>query len=356
MSVGRHFLFGSVMSAALLAWAGVASCQTGAGGWAASVKSAAAVSAAERSGAPQTYDEGVQAFQAGQHALAIEKLTLALSTGSLKTVQSAHALYFRGVAYRALKRPDLAVPDLTNALLKKGGLSQQERADALQHRAAAFREGGLSDQADPPDVKQVSKVRASQGDAPQIVAAPHAAPAAGASAEASAPAPTGSSGGLLGFMSSLISPQPQAASQPAPNVAAGTSGPWVTTGSTGAMKPSPVPIPAQQAAPAVAVPQAAAVPVQPVVAKPAPAPAAAGSWRLQLSAQRDKKLAEASLAKIRAKHAVLGKKQATIEQANVGGMGAFWLTRVGPFSDQREAQDLCAAIRANGVDCFVSSD
>lgn len=134
-------------------------------------------------------EAGINALSQGRAEAAVTSLSNALSTGSLPQAQTARALYYRGVAYRRTAKPALAISDLTSALWIKGGLSDEQRADALQQRSGAYREAGLPDQADPPGLK---------------AAMASAKPATGSftGVAPQAPASASSSGG--GFFSSLF--------------------------------------------------------------------------------------------------------------------------------------------------------
>lgn len=232
--------------------------------------------------AQDNVEAGINALEAGKIDAAVASLTSALSASTLPASQTARALYYRGLAYRRQSKPALAIADLTSALWLKGGLTDQQRQDALQNRAAAYREAGLPDQAEadyarsasasaagpaqsPPASAPASATMATQalpgaaaGPAPRPgvgakaiertpevmpdgfalrAAAPANSPAsAAASAPVAAPAPAasaptqGTSGGLGGFFGSLFggggsagSSAQQAASSPPP---AQVAGPW----------------------------------------------------------------------------------------------------------------------------------
>jgi hypothetical protein len=82
----------------------------------------------------------------------------------------AKALYYRGTAYRKQGKPAQAISDLTTAVWLKGGLSDTDRAQAMEQRQLAYSEAGLGSQA------------------PAIGAAPLDAPAAKPVQQAQAPA------------------------------------------------------------------------------------------------------------------------------------------------------------------------
>jgi hypothetical protein len=100
----------------------------------------------DAAGAQREVEAGINAISAGKSAEAVVHLSAALTAGSLPSAQTARALYYRGVANRKAGNTAAAISDLTSALWLKGGLTPQQRADALDNRSAAYREAGLSDQ------------------------------------------------------------------------------------------------------------------------------------------------------------------------------------------------------------------
>ena len=93
--------------------------------------------------AQRTLDSGIKLLQAGKAEQAIQSFTMVISGGNLPASIMAKALHQRGAAYRATAKPALALSDLTSALWLKGGLTDADRADAIQQRTAAYREAGL---------------------------------------------------------------------------------------------------------------------------------------------------------------------------------------------------------------------
>ncbi len=91
-------------------------------------------------------DAASDAIKQNRHAAAVKALDKALGAGKLSTSDMSKALYYRGIAYRALKKPAQSIADLTNAIWL-GGLSPAERADALKHRSQAYDSGGESGRA-----------------------------------------------------------------------------------------------------------------------------------------------------------------------------------------------------------------
>ncbi len=203
--------------------------------------------------AERSYAAGVKAFEAGKMAEAIQSLSAALANGGLPAPQMAKALYYRGAAYRKQEKPAQAISDLTTAVWLKGGLSDADKAQAIEQRQQAYREAGLGETAPP--------IGATPLDAP---ASPAAKPAANTTV---ATAPQSSFWGNLfpwGSSSEQSAPPAPAA---APSVA-----------------PEAAPAPAAET-PAwqTTAPQQQPVAEQPAVAPAPPAPVA--SYTEPLSAQ-----------------------------------------------------------------------
>ncbi len=167
-----------------------------------SAKSKAAAKAKAAAGAPKMdaaaaqgeVEAGITALGQGRLEASVASLSNALSSGGLPSAQTARALYYRGVAYRRQAKPALAISDLTNALWIKAGLTEEQRADALQQRSGAYREAGLPDQSEPQGPRQASTAKPGAATAPFAAVAPP--PPGGSSTSLS------SSGG--GFFSSLF--------------------------------------------------------------------------------------------------------------------------------------------------------
>jgi len=101
---------------------------------------------AETSAATKTsYENGVKAYQAGRYQNAVDQLSTALRGGGLSSAAMARGLYYRGLAYKQLNKPGLAISDLTSALWLKNGLSDEERKAATAERAEAYKAAGLGD-------------------------------------------------------------------------------------------------------------------------------------------------------------------------------------------------------------------
>jgi SPOR domain len=142
---------------------------------AATAKPAAAPAKTNSDAALKAYGSGTRAYETGRSAEAVQSLTTAVSAGGLQSSQMAKALYYRGMAQKKLGKPALAISDLTSAIWLKGGLSDTDRASAIQARQAAHKEAGLGDVAPPVPEQAVT------------AAAPVAAPVVAAVPAASAP-------------------------------------------------------------------------------------------------------------------------------------------------------------------------
>lgn len=250
---------------------------------AANAEDAAAKKKNAAAAALKSYDAGARAYESGKLDTAIQSLSAALSSGGLQSQQMAKALYYRGAAYRKQGKPAQAISDLTTAVWLKNGLSDTDRALAIDQRQGAYREAGLGDSA-PPVSTQRAEAPAAAAAAPAPVPA---APALGSPA-VNVSNPGQSSGGLFSWFNFGGSPQPAAA--PAPVAAAPAVQPpqaavssWSTTESAAAPVAVPAPVAAAPAAPSFGfAPQtsnqpspAPAAPVQTALnAVPAEAPAA----------------------------------------------------------------------------------
>ena len=118
-------------------------------------KSKAAAAAAPASEADQAkqnsdqsrraYDAGIKSYSASKYQPAVDELSGALRGGGLGSAEMAKALYVRGLAYKKLSKPGLAISDLTSALWLKNGLGESDQKNAISERAEAYRLAGLGD-------------------------------------------------------------------------------------------------------------------------------------------------------------------------------------------------------------------
>ncbi len=299
----------------------------------------------------KTLDAGIKQMQAGKLDPAIAAFSGVVSRGKVPPNLMSRALYNRGLAYRRQGKPAQAISDLTSALWLKGGLSDTERADAIENRSAAYREAGLPDQTD-------ADGKASTGQRTRSADQSGAARTAGAAPSASL-APSGEqtangSGGLGNLFGGLFGGSKAApAAEPAPAAApkqAALSG-WsnVTEVKPGAGAKGSVATGSVQpnAAPPARVNVAKVAPATPATG---PAPVA-GTFRLQLAMVKSQAEADQVVAKATQQ---LGASMGppAIDTTTFGGT-TFYRVRIGAFASQNEAQVQCAKLKAAGLDCHV---
>ncbi|WP_127089374.1 SPOR domain-containing protein [Aquabacter cavernae] len=103
------------------------------------------------------------------------------------------------------------------------------------------------------------------------------------------------------------------------------------------------------AAPA-ATQQAAVTP-----AAPPPAAAANGAYVVQVSSQTSEAGALGSFKVLQSRYPqLLGSYKPSVRRADLGEKGIFYRALVGPFASRDEANNLCAALQAQGGTCFVT--
>ena len=144
----------------------------------------------------------------------------------------------------------------------------------------------------------------------------------------------------------------QAGALPPPRPAATTSSaplrgdnPWSSVTSSG-----------QVGTPA---PQAALPPPAPVQSAPPPTIAvqsapAAGSYVVQVAAQKSEAEAQATWQSLQQRYgSVLGAQQATIRRVDLGERGVFYRAQVGPFGTRAQASEVCQSLKAAGGECVI---
>jgi len=142
----------------------------------------------EAEAAKRAYDEGIKSYQAGKYQPAVDELSTALRGGGLASTDMARGLYLRGLSYKKLSKPGLAISDLTSALWLKNGLNDADRKSATAERAEAYKAAGLGDGNSGADTVAVSEPAPAA--APATAAKAPAATAAGAPAAASPAVPS----------------------------------------------------------------------------------------------------------------------------------------------------------------------
>ena len=263
---------------------------------------------------PSDLDGAAKLLAAGKTEPAIARLSGIIATGNLPATVMARALYLRGAAYRQQSKPAMAISDLTSALWLKGGLSDVDRADATQQRAAAYGEAGLTEQG-------------------QAIAA--------GSANAK-PMPAASSGGGLfsGFFGTAAAPAAKPAIEP-----------------TKAAKPvSPTPVRASSPPPSAPTIALAQVTPHAAAGGSPKASLAGGVFHSRVALVRTRAEAETVVGKLKAQYSiVLSGHNPEIEEAAFGNMGSYFQVRVGPFATAPEAAGVCGKLKGGGFDCIPVS-
>jgi hypothetical protein len=349
----------------------------------------------------KSYEAGAKAFEAGKFGPAIQSLSTALSTGGLSSQQMAKALYYRGAAYRKTGKSAQAISDLTSAVWLKNGLTDADRAAAMEQRQAAYQEAGLGTATPigtPPLDAPATVAKAAQPSPITPPATPAAAPADSATsswsasseksaAEASVPNLSTPSGGYATLSSPdapSLSALPQgdaaAPSTPVSNVgsAIGNAGSAVSGffggmfggGNTATADPSTnvataTAPPASQPPPAAGWDSTTSVVAAPAkadvksVAKKKTAAVdtarttAAGKYRLQVGIVSSRDEAEQITSRLRAEHAqAIGTAAPAIDEVTFGN-GTFYRVQVGPYASAAEPGQFCTALKPKGYDCLV---
>jgi cell division septation protein DedD len=98
----------------------------------------------------------------------------------------------------------------------------------------------------------------------------------------------------------------------------------------------------------------AAAPAQPVRTAALPPAAPAGSYLVQVSAQRSEAEAQTSFRSLQGKYpTVLGNREPIIRRADLGTKGIYYRAQVGPFGTAEQAQEFCSSLKAAGGQCIV---
>jgi hypothetical protein len=309
--------------------------------------------------AEATVEAAKKLVESGKAEQAVQSLSTVLSAGSLPPPIMARALYWRGVAYRKLNKPAQSISDLTSALWLKGGLSETERTEALENRAAAYREAGLPDQFDG-ETKGKSKpsvVAAAPSSSPQKEAGSNTQTSSFASSNQNPPpAETTASGGfdLAGLFGSIFGTATPATNTPPPTASLGQA----ATSPASEQASPPVPKSKRNQAVSSATPSAAggnaASTAQGKPVGKQQRTASGGRFRVQVAAVRTEKEAQSAAQKLKQQlGAAVEGHEPEIDQAVYGNMGAFYRVRIGPYATAQESESLCAKLKGSGLDCFV---
>jgi tetratricopeptide (TPR) repeat protein len=342
--------------------------------------------------AQQQIDAGSAALQAGKYDQAVQQFTLALTGSSLPAPLLARAHHQRGIAYRKLSKPALAIEDFTNALWLKNGLTESDRADAIQNRSAAYRDAGLPDQTDPESLKSQSVSTGSASKSAEKTAESGSsstpsqtgsvqstgsipAPKASAVAPSPEPAPPASSGGVGAFFGNLFggSSGSSAASAAAPAQKAEAPS-WgadneikIPAEKVEKVKPASSAGAAvdstQQSVQQIAKPPAKVANITPpsVPGATATAPAAGASspaksgarYALQVAQLKSREEAQSLAAQLKQELGLdLAGREPSIVAVSAGGFGTLHRLSFGPFIDAAEWKDLCPKLLKAGHDCL----
>jgi hypothetical protein len=351
--------------------------------------------------ARKAYDTGLKEFANGRYQPTVDQLSAALK-GNLTAQQMAKALYTRGIAYKKLSKPGLAISDLTSALWLKNGLIGKERETATAERSEAYKMAGIQDTG-----KGAEHVVADTG----TNSGPNAG-SAGLSAAAIAQAAAGSKSGTAegsdtatpitrqdaSSESAQDAARARAAYAPVDALAASSVSTTGTTtapaqaqsssfgssvtgffsnlfgGSSGAPPETPAAVTTASTSPAVPEtsswsnatvvnehkiepsPTTHDKHFQTAVVTPPPAktPATKGKYKVHIAALRSRAEAEALAQKLVAQHgAELDNHVPTVDEAVIGSMGTFYRVRIGGYASQEEPRGLCNKLRTSGLDCLV---
>ena len=178
-----------------------------------------------------------------------------------------------------------------------------------------------------------------------VVADPRGA-AATANAGRTGPATPGQSSGnplaLQGQAAALPPPRPAGTASSAPLQG---DNPWSNLSSGQVSAPT-----TQAALPPQSAPIQSAPPPSVAVQTPVPA----GSYVVQVAAQKSEGEAQASWQSLQQRYSgVLGAQQATIRRVDLGERGVFYRAQVGPFSTRAQASEVCQSLKAAGGECVI---
>ena len=302
--------------------------------------------------AQRAVEAAAKLLEGGKTEQAVQTLTTTIAGGNLPPAIMAKALLYRGMAYRNQQKPAQAISDITGALWLKGGLSPTDRTSALQQRAAAYHEAGLTESGEPlPKSSPPTPAK----ERPAQTSSNWGAATTTSSTDTASASQTSQSGGgwnmfgdLFGGGSSSPQQQPkrEQAAQPKQDVT-----PFATT-----VKATPEPRASSTSSWASST-EVRSAPVTQTreieTASIAPA-RPEGKFRVQVAMVRSQDEAMAVATKVKRDYAAaLAAREPEIDQAVVGNMGSFYRVRVGPFATQNEGQQACARLKGSGLDCLV---
>lgn len=293
--------------------------------------------------AQRAVDAAAKLLQSGKAEQAAQALTVTLAGGNLPPAIMARALYMRGVAYRQQSKPAQAISDLTSALWLKGGLTAEDRQDALKQRSGAYADAGLTESGavaatTAPATKEAKERPSSKSWGVVTTPADNATANTTQTAE----------GGGNWFKNWFNNSSPAQAKEP-PSTAS------IDKAEAPPRTPQPPSTPRvasawsskTQVQPETPAAETRAPPVRPAAA------AAVGKYRVQLATVRTQQEAVALAAKAKRSLGALAAREPEIDQAVLGNMGSFYRVLVGPFATVQETQAVCAKVKGTGFDCLT---
>lgn len=110
----------------------------------------------------------------------------------------------------------------------------------------------------------------------------------------------------------------------------------------------------QHATPGSPAQTQAAAPPQPTPAIAVSTPPPAGSYVVQVAAQKTEADAQATWQALQQRYpTILGGQQAAIRRVDLGERGVFYRAQVGPFSSRAQASEVCQSLKAAGGECVI---
>jgi hypothetical protein len=163
-----------------------------------------------------------------------------------------------------------------------------------------------------------------------------------------APAPARTNNPPQSIAEAVAEPEPARA--PAPRAAPARA-------EAPAHSPAPANAPLSLNPNAAPAPRSAAPQRTAAAAAPAAVTGSAGSYAVQVSAQRSEEEAQAAFRSLQGKFpGQLGNRQSFIKRVDLGEKGIYFRAMVGPFADSGQASTLCASLKAAGGSCLVQKN
>jgi len=312
--------------------------------------------------AQRAIEGALKLLENGKADQAVQTLTSTISGGNLPPATMAKALLYRGMAYRQQQRPAQAISDISGALWLKGGLSPTDRTNALQQRAAAYQEAGLTEKGEPLAAARPSTSSATQAkERPAATSSFWGTSTAGTETASSSQTSQSSSGWgnwFGGGGSSSQSTQVQPKQEVAPFATSVKAAPEAKSSSTSSWSSGTevrsAPAQTQTETQSQIQAQRTETRAQRMETAAITSARPEGRFSVQVAMARSQDEAMAIAAKIKRGYAAaLASREPEIDETVVGNMGTFYRVRVGPFATQNEGQAACARLKGSGLDCLV---